>query len=100
MSGGVVHFVLIVVDAYIGVKSSMYVVVVKRWKCAAFPDSIQYLKFTKKEKNLMYDFLSGLRLTDTPYGVIEVEKGKEKTIDVYMSEELLKVLKEVKEDGS
>ena len=26
----------------------------------------------------MYDFLSGLRLTDTPYGVIEVEKGKEK----------------------
>lgn len=48
----------------------------------------------------MYDFLSGLRLTDTPYGVIEVEKGKEKTIDVYMSEELLKVLKEVKEDGS
>ena len=48
----------------------------------------------------MYDFLSGLRLTDTTYGVIEVEKGKEKTIDVYMSEELLKVLKEVKEDGS
>lgn len=74
----------------------MYIVVVKRWKCEAFSDRLQYYKFSKREKNQMYDLLSGLRLTDTPYGVIEEEKGKTKTIDVFMKDELVEVLNEVK----
>lgn len=76
----------------------MYLAIIKQYVCPAFPKGIQMLDF--KTKRDLFDYLGTLRLIDTPYIALKLEKSKAKIIDWFRQEEVAKAYLEGSENES